>query len=320
MQDSFFKFSASIFHLRLGMKTILDDSLAKPFSRLFVKVTGGEMNCISSETQFNQADIVFVHATGFNARTYLPLYQQLVASHSVSALDMRGHGLSTLDSELQFHNWHIYRDDLIAFLENFSKPPVLVGHSMGGTVSLLTAKKKSDLVRAVIAFDPPILPRILQFLMRSKTFQTRFRKYNPLVRSAKNRRKTFDDRTSAFKRYQNKPPFSKWQDGFLENYLQDGLQENSGQMQLSCNPNWEAQTYMAHGHDIWGALETIKRQCLLVGGEGKGTVLTNTRLQQLEKLSPLIQTKLVSDSGHFLPMENTELAVQIISDFVNDQT
>jgi len=302
------------------MKTIPDDSLAKPFSRSFTKVADEDMNCISSEARFNQTDIVFVHATGFNARTYMPLFEQLLASHSVTAPDMRGHGLSTLDDKLSFHNWHIYRDDLIVFLENFPKPPVLVGHSMGATVSLLVAKKRPDLVRTVIAFDPPILQRTLQFLVRSKFFQTHLRKYNPLVKSAKNRRRTFDDRASAFERYQTKPPFSKWQDGFLENYLQDGLQENSGQMQLSCNPNWEAQTYMAHGHDIWGALETIKRPCLLVGGDGKNTVLTGTRLQQLAKLNPLIQPELIPDSGHFLPMEKPELAVKIIREFAKNQT
>ncbi|MBL4616859.1 MAG: alpha/beta hydrolase [Robiginitomaculum sp.] len=302
------------------MKTIPNDSLAKPFSRSLVKIDGGKVNCISSETQFNQADIVFVHATGFNARTYLPLYQQLITNHSISALDMRGHGHSTLDNQVSFSNWHIYRDDLISFLENFSQPPVLVGHSMGGTVSLLTAAKRPDLMRSVIAFDPPILPRILQLLMRSKTFQTRFRKYNPLVMSARNRRRTFDDLSSAIARYENKLPFAKWQDGFLGNYLQDGLRKHNGTMQLSCNPEWEVKTYMAHGHDIWGALKSTKRAALLVGGDSKGTVLTDSRLRQLEKLNPLIQTKSIPNSGHFLPMEKPELATQIISDFIGDQT
>ncbi len=264
--------------------------------------------------------IVFVHANGFNARTYLPLLQPLADTYDVMSLDLRGHGRTDLPTQERGKNWYVFREDLIKVLSGFSTPPVLIGHSMGGTSSLLAAAKRPDLVSRVIAFDPPILPRLLQWGMRVGLIPMRSRAKHPLVRGALNRRRVFDSRQAAFQRYAARRPFNSWQDGFLQNYLADGLRQDGEQVVLSCHPDWEAHNYTAHGHDIWGALRRLQTPTLLIGGDGPGVVLRNKTLLRLGALNTQIQTRHVAGSSHFLPMENPDLARSLIRDFIEDQT
>jgi pimeloyl-ACP methyl ester carboxylesterase len=55
-------------------------------------------------------------------------------------------------------------DDLIALVENLRLGQVhLVGNSWGGFVCLLTALKRSDLVRSLVVQEPPVLPLFFSF-------------------------------------------------------------------------------------------------------------------------------------------------------------
>ncbi len=301
------------------MTTQASDSLPAPFKRRSLPLPDGTMHALVNHEIKTDPAIVFVHANGFNARTYLPLLQQLADPFAVMALDMRGHGRSGLPTQERGGNWHVFRDDLIHVLSSFSTPPVLVGHSMGGTSSLLAAAKRPDLVAGVIAFDPPILPFLLQWGMRFGLISMRSRAKHPLVRGAQNRRRNFDTRAAAIARYTERRPFASWQDGFLQNYLADGLREDGDQFALSCDPAWEAHNYMAHGHDIWGALRNLKSPCLLVGGDGSGVVLRRKNLTRLAALNPSIQTRHIEGASHFLPMENAGLAQSLIREFIKDQ-
>jgi pimeloyl-ACP methyl ester carboxylesterase len=155
--------------------------------------------------------------------------------------------------------------------------------------------------------------------MRFGLISMRSRAKHPLVRGAQNRRRNFDSREAAIKRYADRRPFASWQNGFLQNYLTDGLRQDGEQFVLSCDPEWEAHNYMAHGHDIWGALRNIKSPCLLVGGNGPGVVLRHKNLTQLAKLNPHIKTRHIEGASHFLPMEDAGRAQRLIREFIRDQ-
>ena len=59
-------------------------------------------------------DLVFSHANGFNARTYARLLGPLAARYHILAIDMRGHGLTTLPADPARHpGWKIFADDLL---------------------------------------------------------------------------------------------------------------------------------------------------------------------------------------------------------------
>jgi pimeloyl-ACP methyl ester carboxylesterase len=71
---------------------------------------------------------------------------------------MRGHGRSSRTPG----NYRAvdFATDVVDFIQKqIREPVVLVGHSNGGTLALLTATQIPDLVRGVILLDPAILLR-----------------------------------------------------------------------------------------------------------------------------------------------------------------
>ncbi|MCR5875908.1 alpha/beta hydrolase [Phenylobacterium sp. J426] len=78
--------------------------------------------------------MVFSHANGFNARTYRTILAPLALRHRVLALDLRGHGRSTLATHAEGRStWTDIAEDLLALTEAIdARNIVLSGHSMGG--------------------------------------------------------------------------------------------------------------------------------------------------------------------------------------------
>ena len=76
------------------------------------------------------------------------LAPRLAKHYGIAAFDRRGHG-RTRDSEAPFH-YEAMADETIAFLEYLGEPSHLVGHSDGGVVALIVAKRRPDLVRRAV--------------------------------------------------------------------------------------------------------------------------------------------------------------------------
>ena len=82
------------------------------FRRVGFEIPGGRMAGIAFGAEKATPDIVFLHATGFNARTYRSLLESLGEKFYVIALDARGHGLSTLPARMWgYTSWRRHRDD-----------------------------------------------------------------------------------------------------------------------------------------------------------------------------------------------------------------
>ncbi len=92
----------------------------------------------------------------------------------VYAFDFHGHGESGRSPGRYLVR--DYAEDTIAFLERQVKEPaILVGHSMGGMVSLQVASARPDLVRAVVLEDCPlyVATEPLSDSMRQSALETR---------------------------------------------------------------------------------------------------------------------------------------------------
>jgi len=72
---------------------------------------------------------------------------------------MTRHGKTSVPADpRKLKNWKIFTEDLAAFVRKQGSPIVALGHSRGGTASLMLAVQYPDLVRALILIDPTILP------------------------------------------------------------------------------------------------------------------------------------------------------------------
>jgi pimeloyl-ACP methyl ester carboxylesterase len=104
--------------------------------------------------------LLLLHATLSSGRQLRGLAGRLAASHTVLAVDRRGHGESTAAAPepLLPIDVAVHLDDLAAVLDDagFERADV-VGHSYGGCVGLELAARRPDRVGRVVAYEPPYL-------------------------------------------------------------------------------------------------------------------------------------------------------------------
>ncbi len=239
-------------------------------------------------------DLVFLHATGFNALTYRRILAPLAERWRVLAVDQRGHGGATLTAEPGDRpDWLDYRDDLIALSTALDlRGVVLAGHSMGATVSVLAAASRPRLARRLVLFDPVILPLVFD----------PHAGHVDLAGGAARRRSIYDDRAQVRASYRGRGAFTGWPDDMLDDYLTAGFRDlPSGQVELACAPAWEAATYRAQAHDARAALGKIAGPIDLYQAEFASAC-------HLDPTTAGINWRFVAGAGHFLPMERPELA------------
>lgn len=292
----------------------MDAARLSPPRRLMVPLPGrgGEMAVLDFGDADRPVDVIFSHANGFNAATYRSILAPLASSFRILAPDLRGHGRSTLPTVIEGRrDWRDHRDDLLALLEAFSGPPVvLAGHSMGGTASLLAAAERSQRVSRLVLFDPVIWGGLTSVVFRAPGLR-RFSDRIPLVRTALRRRAVFDSREQALEAYRGRGAFRGWGDAALIDYLSDGLAERpEGGFALACAPQWEASNYVSQGHDPWRAMRAYRGPVHILKAETGSITQVPERPRGLSQVT--VET--VPDSHHLFPMVRADVVRDALFD------
>jgi pimeloyl-ACP methyl ester carboxylesterase len=104
------------------------------------------------DTGTGDPPFVFVHGWTCNHTHFTPQVAHFGRRHRTVAVDLRGHGAS--DAPAQEYTVSGFADDVAWLCGQLGlEHPVLVGHSMGGTVVLDVAARYPDLPRAVVMLD-----------------------------------------------------------------------------------------------------------------------------------------------------------------------
>lgn len=268
--------------------------------RIDLPARDGEMAALDFGPEDRPVDIVFSHANGFNGRTYRSILAPLAGELRILALDLRGHGASTLPALVEGRDgWPQFRDDLLALLSATTDGPViLAGHSMGGTSSLLAAAAEPARVKALVLFDPVL------FDAASAQFDAR---PNPLAEGADRRRAVFASKAAVIQAYTGRGAFRSWTAEQLADYVEAGFRETpDGEVTLTCTPAWEASNFRTHNYDPWGAFRESDCPIRMLRAEQASTARIEGHEDELRALGR-VSMETIPGTSHFLPMERPEL-------------
>ena len=99
--------------------------------------------------------LVFVHGGGAHAHWWTHVAATFSQDFRVISLDLSGHGDSEHRSRYSLEQW-TEEVMAVAAAGQINGPPVVIGHSMGGFVTIATAARHADLVSGAIVCDSPV--------------------------------------------------------------------------------------------------------------------------------------------------------------------
>ena len=101
--------------------------------------------------------LVFIHGWCCNQAMWRDQIPEFAPEQRVLALDLRGHGES--DKPDQDYEITGFADDVRWLTGEIGlRQPLLIGHSMGGLITLTLIRRYPDLARAAMFVDSPIMP------------------------------------------------------------------------------------------------------------------------------------------------------------------
>jgi pimeloyl-ACP methyl ester carboxylesterase len=246
--------------------------------------------------------IVFSHANSFPASTYRVLFRNLKArGYAVKAIEKYGHDPRYPIS----NNWPEIVRQLADFartvVDKTGEPVWLVGHSLGGFLSLMVASRNPELARGVILIDSPILGGWRSKAVGVMKTTQMFGSLSPGAVSRK-RRNSWPSVEAAFEHFRHKKAFAKWDDEVLMDYVSHGTLESDGKRVLGFDRHVETRFYNTVPDNLEQLLarHPVKCPVAFIGG------LASVEMKQVGMATTEKITKgriMMLDGSHLFPME-----------------
>ena len=129
-------------------------AIAVPFEDGSVDVDGASIHYLAWGER-GRRGLVFVHGGGAHAHWWTHIAATFNDEFRVLAVDLSGHGDSDHRAGYEIEQW---TQEIVAVAADggIAGPPVVVGHSMGGFVTIATAALHGDDLAGVIVCDSPV--------------------------------------------------------------------------------------------------------------------------------------------------------------------
>ena len=246
--------------------------------------------------------VIFAHANSFPASTYRVLFKHLRArGFKVRAPEKFGHAPEYPVS----NNWRHLVQQLADFaadeIQKAGEPAFLVGHSLGGFLSLMAAARHAELARGVLLLDSPLLGG-----WRATTLGVI--KSTQMVGSvspgavSRRRRNSWPDAPAALEYFRHKKVFARWDPQVLQDYVALGTHDEGGQRVLSFERDVETAIYNTLPDNLDRLLRRHPLKCpvAFIGGlhsrEMKQVGMAMTQQVTKGRIS-------LVDGSHLFPME-----------------
>lgn len=131
------------------------DSLAVEPDSITLDVGGAAIHALVWG-EAGRPGIVLVHGGAAHAHWWSHIAPAFLPDYRVVALDLSGHGDSDRREQYSLDMW---TDEVVAVIDacDFASDPVVIGHSMGGFVTMATAARHNDRLGGGIIIDSPVV-------------------------------------------------------------------------------------------------------------------------------------------------------------------
>jgi len=259
--------------------------------------------------------IIFSHANSFGAGTYGMLFDALAKRGlGVRAIPQIGHDPAYPVS----NNW----PHLVQQLVDYSQAEAdktgalvfLVGHSLGGFLSLMAACQAPQLTRGVLLLDAPIVGGWRAAALSMAKSTQLVSSVSPGAVSRK-RRNQWANQAAALAHFQSKKMFAKWHPQVLADYVENGTRdafvEGETRRVLSFDRAVETAIYNTLPHNLPTLLKQRPLQCpvAFIGGTHSAEI-RQVGLQLTEKITK--GRIMMLDGSHLFPMEKPQVTAAAI--------
>jgi pimeloyl-ACP methyl ester carboxylesterase len=187
--------------------------------------------------------IVFSHANSFPAATYGVLFKSLRArGFTVRAVERYGHDARYPVSDNWPHLVQQLHDFARREVDKAGEPAWLVGHSLGGFLSVMCAARHPRLARGVLLIDSPLLGGWKAHALGAIKKAHLVGSISPGAVSRK-RKNRWASQADALEHFRHKKVFSAWDPQVLHDYVEHGTHDQDGQRVLSFDRDIETRIY-----------------------------------------------------------------------------
>jgi len=187
--------------------------LAVPFTDERTTVAGADIHYVAWGEP-GRRGLVFVHGGGAHAHWWTHVAARFAGEFRVVALDLSGHGDSEHRDEYAIDEW---TEEVVTVADagGIDGPPVVIGHSMGGFVTITTAALHGDELAGVIVCDSPVTapdPEVESYRLRE----------------AFGRPRTYEQIEDALARFRTVPPQEHYLDFVVDHVGRRSLRRVDG--------------------------------------------------------------------------------------------
>ncbi len=252
----------------------------------------------------------FYGANGFPLGTYSEFLKQLSTQFKLTCLSLRA-CWPNIGKAPQQTNWEQYADDLIIFLEQkFREPIVGIGHSQGATATIIAASKRPELFKSLILIEPASVTQIMSTTLKLTPYF--FKITQQPFKSALEKNDIWESREAFYQNCRKNKAYKRISDKVLTDFAEFGLRPiENGKFTLTFSSEWELSNYLL-APSIWKYLRKVKIPIQVIAG--KPSLFFSQKIREKWKQVSSNSSIMVNeDYGHLFPLEAPKICAEMIN-------